>query len=78
MSTGRGSWIPAEELICKSYPFPFTIIGYADDIAIVCWHKVSKIAMRNLQIIVNDTITNCDRYQRMEKDPYYLFTQKKP
>jgi hypothetical protein len=28
--------ILAEELICMSYPFPLKIIGYADDIAIVC------------------------------------------
>jgi hypothetical protein len=72
--------ILAEELICKSYPFPFTIIGYADDIAIVCWHKVSEIAMRNLQIIFNDTITNCDRYLldiNARKTTLMIFSNKK-
>jgi hypothetical protein len=72
--------ILAEELICQSYPFPFTIIGYADDIAIVCWHKVSEIAMRNLQIIFNDTITNCDRYLldiNARKTTLMIFSNKK-
>jgi hypothetical protein len=78
--------ILAVELICMSYPFPFKIIGYADDIAIVCWHNVIKIAMCNLQIIVNDTIiTNCDRYYLLDinalmttiNDSYDLFKQKK-
>jgi hypothetical protein len=55
--------ILAEELIWKSYPFPFIIIGYADDIvsyAGIKWLRLQYI--RNLQIIVNDTIANCDQY----------------
>jgi hypothetical protein len=45
-----------------SYPFPYKIIGYANDIAIVCWHKVIDIAISNLQLIANDTVAKCDRY----------------
>jgi ribonuclease HI len=54
--------ILVEELISMSYPFPYKIIGYAGDIAIVCWHKVFDIAISNLQLIANDTVAKCDRY----------------
>ena len=74
--------ILAEELICLSNPFPLKVIGYVDDKAIVCWHNVIKIAMRNLQIIVNDTIiTNCDRYYLLDinalKTILMIFSNKK-
>ena len=53
--------ILAEELINLFYPFPFKIIGYADDIAIISMHKILEIALSNLQTMCNDAVANCEK-----------------
>jgi hypothetical protein len=53
--------ILAEELINLFYPFPFKIIGYADDIAIISMHKLLETAISNLQTMCKDAVANCEK-----------------
>ena len=43
------------------YPFPFKIIGYADDIAIISMHKLLETAISNLQTMCKDAVANCEK-----------------
>ena len=49
--------ILAEEIINSTFSFPFKIIGYADDIAIISMNRVLEIAIQNLEIMCSEIVT---------------------
>ena len=51
--------ILAEEIINSFFNFPFKIISYADDIALVTMHKVLEIAIKNLQQMSDTVFQSC-------------------
>ena len=61
------------------FSFPFKIIGYADDIAIISMHRILEIAIQNLEIMCSETVTKCENFL-LEINPlksiFMIFSKK--
>jgi hypothetical protein len=71
--------ILAEEIINSTFSFPFKIIGYADDIAIISMHRSLEIAIQNLEIMCSEIVTKCEN-SLLEINPlksfFMIFSKK--
>jgi hypothetical protein len=71
--------ILAEKKINSTFSFPFIIIGYADDIAIISMHRFLEIAIQNLEIMCSEIVTKCENFL-LEINPlksiFMIFSKK--